>query len=79
MVFAPHTPAEIQSMLQTIGAASIEELFSDIPRAEREADFSGLPAPRSEMEVAAECRRLAGLNHGVHRYRSFLGAGMKCS
>jgi len=75
MVFSPHTAAEIQSMLQTIGAASIEELFQDIPRQERQADFSGLPSPQSEMEVAADCRRLANLNQGVHRCRSFLGAG----
>ncbi len=75
MVYTPHTPAEIQSMLQTIGAGAIEALFDAIPRGERPADFSALPTGSSEMEVWAECRRLAGLNRGVHRVRSFLGAG----
>jgi glycine dehydrogenase subunit 1 len=75
MVFTPHTPAEIQSMLQTIGADSIEALFEAIPKQERNADFSALPPPQSEMEVAADCRHLAGRNRGVHHYRSFLGAG----
>ncbi|MCX8038479.1 MAG: aminomethyl-transferring glycine dehydrogenase subunit GcvPA [Candidatus Sumerlaeia bacterium] len=75
MVYTPHTPAEIQSMLQTIGAAAIEELFEAIPRTDCQADFSTLPAGKAEMDVWAECRRLAGLNRGVHRLRSFLGAG----
>jgi len=75
MVFTPHTPAEIQSMLQTIGADTIEALFEAIPKQERNADFSALPPAQSEMEAAAECRRLAGRNRGVHHYRSFLGAG----
>jgi len=75
MVFAPHTPAEIESMLRTIGAGTLENLFEDIPAQERQADFSALPAARSEMEVAAECRRLAHSNLSVHHCRSFLGAG----
>jgi len=75
MVFTPHTSAEVEAMLKTIGADSIEALFEAIPRQEREADFSALPTARSEMDVAAECRRLAGQNRGVHHYRSFLGAG----
>jgi glycine dehydrogenase subunit 1 len=75
MVFAPHTPAEIETMLKTIGADSIEALFEAIPKQERNADFSALPSARPEMDVADECRRLAGQNRGVRNYRSFLGAG----
>jgi len=75
MVFAPHTPAEIETMLKTIGITSIETLFETIPVRANDECFAALPTGQPEMEVAAECRRLAGRNRGVHHYRSFLGAG----
>jgi glycine cleavage system pyridoxal-binding protein P len=30
-MFIPHTDAEREAMLRTIGAGSLEELFSDVP------------------------------------------------
>ena len=75
MVFTPHTPAEIQSMLKTIGVSAIDELFESVPVETDDDVFTGLPARQSELEVTAECRRLAALNRDTSHYRSFLGAG----
>ncbi|MBK5968278.1 MULTISPECIES: aminomethyl-transferring glycine dehydrogenase subunit GcvPA [Thiorhodovibrio] len=56
MPFIPHTPEDTTDMLGAIGAASIEELFDEIPAALRAGDIAGLPAelmsPEPEMAVA---------------------------
>ena len=31
MAFIPHTPADVEAMLATIGVSSIEQLFDEIP------------------------------------------------
>jgi glycine dehydrogenase subunit 1 len=75
MVFTPHTAAEIESMLRTIGVGSVDELFAGVPDRVSYDAFTTLPEPHSELEAAAECRRLAARNCGTDRRRSFLGAG----
>ena len=60
-------------MLATIGVASVDDLFADIPAAVRATRFE-LPAPLAEQEVRAELSRLAGQNR-IPRV-SFLGAGV---
>jgi glycine dehydrogenase subunit 1 len=75
MVFTPHTPAEIQSMLEAIGVDSLEAFFEGLPGRAGDEAFAAVPAGRSEHEVAAECRRLAALNRGTRHYRSYLGGG----
>lgn len=75
MVFTPHTPAEIQSMLKAIGVDSVEALFEGMPDGAGDEAFAALPQPHSEIEAMAECRRLAGANRGTGQYRCFLGAG----
>ncbi|EIC20869.1 aminomethyl-transferring glycine dehydrogenase subunit GcvPA [Thiorhodovibrio frisius] len=56
MPFIPHTPEDTSEMLATIGAASIEELFDEIPPELRAGDISGLAQslmrPEPEMAVA---------------------------
>ncbi len=75
MSYYPHTEAERQAMLRTIGVADVEALFADVPEALR---FPALELPEglSPMEVQREMAELAGLNQypgdGVI---SFLGAG----
>ena len=72
MPFIPHTEAETRAMLDTVGVASLDDLFADIGPGLRPASFS-LPQGLSEMEVCARLEALAGRNHtGVV---SFLGAG----
>lgn len=62
-------------MLGTIGAESIEGLFSDIPASLRFKGTLDLPPAMSEMEVTADVRRLAGKNADADSHVSFLGAG----
>jgi glycine dehydrogenase subunit 1 len=70
------TDTDRREMLETIGVASIEELFADIPsrlRLDRPLAFDeGL----SEQEVLAELRALAARNVCTEDEVSFLGAGM---
>lgn len=74
MRYSPHTDAEIAAMLRTIGAGSIEELFADVPHAQRFPRL-GLPAGMSEQEVDAAFRAMADRNGALDRHSCFLGAG----
>lgn len=72
MPYIPYTDEERRSMLETLGLATLDELFSDIPAELRPHRFD-LPSGLSEMEVR---ERMAGL---AERNRTdlvtFLGAG----
>jgi len=63
-------------MLRTIGVASIEELFADIPSHLRLAGALHLEAGKSELEVYEELRALAARNTSTEDELCFLGAGM---
>jgi glycine dehydrogenase subunit 1 len=63
-------------MLATIGVASVEELFADIPPQLRLARPLGLDPGLSELEVYEELRALAQRNTSTEDELSFLGAGM---
>jgi glycine dehydrogenase subunit 1 len=72
MAYSPHTAGDRERMLEAIGARSIDDLFADIP-AQLRASGLNLPAPDSEVELAARLRRLASTNRvGL---AGFLGAG----
>ncbi len=76
MSFLSLTDADREQMLATIGVASVEELFRDIPRGvrlERELDLE--PA-LSEPELVAHLEELAARNVHTRRQLSFLGAGI---
>ncbi len=60
-------------MLATVGVGSIDELFEDIP-SELRAGSLDLPAPESELDLAARLRSLAG--HNRIDLASFLGGGV---
>ena len=53
MPFIPHTETEIREMLEAIGAASIEEIFDEIPASLRCGELTAIPEALSEMELAA--------------------------
>ena len=74
MRYTPHTEAEVAAMLETIGVASVEELFADVPHGYRFPRLD-LPEGMSEPEVAALFRRLAGTNGALDTHSCFLGAG----
>ena len=72
--YIPNTPAEQAGMLAALGAASIEDLFADIPAPHRNPPL-GLPPPLSELELQRELAALAGRNRPLGAGPSFLGAG----
>lgn len=74
MRYLPKSPAERQEMLATIGAKSIEELFSSIPEKFRLKQPLNLPGPYSEQEVIEYFQKRAAENSAD--YTRFLGAGV---
>lgn len=71
MPYIPHTEAERDAMLKTVGVESLDDLFVDIAPDLRPKSFlasAGLP----EQEVRTLCEELAERNT---RVLSFLGAG----
>ncbi|MEA2545412.1 MAG: glycine dehydrogenase subunit 1 [Chloroflexota bacterium] len=73
MPYGPHTAGDRERMLATLGIASVDELFADIPEALR-AGRLDLPEPEPELELAARLQRMAGRNRTD--LASFLGAGV---
>ena len=72
--YIPNTPDEQAGMLASLGIASIEELFADIPAEHRNPPLL-LPAPLPELEIQRELGALAGRNRALGSGPSFLGAG----
>ena len=70
--FLVHTDEVKKEMLESIGAASIEDLFSQIPEKARMEKLE-LEKPISEMDVQKRIKSLAKKNKTD--YISFLGAG----
>ncbi|MFP4466439.1 MAG: aminomethyl-transferring glycine dehydrogenase subunit GcvPA [Candidatus Goldiibacteriota bacterium] len=70
--FTPHTPEQIEEMLEVSGKKCIEELFEDIPGELRTKKFS-LPSGLTECEAFKVMKNLAGMNKRY--YVSFLGGG----
>lgn len=76
MRYLPLTPADRASMLETIGAATVDDLFVDVPAAARLAGpIEGLPAHASEMAVERHMSALAAKNVSAGSVPFFLGAG----
>ncbi len=72
MSFVPHSESDRQEMLRTIGVASEEELFSDIPEKFRLDGQLSLPAALSEWEAVRNIQQLAQENRSLI---CFAGAG----
>jgi glycine cleavage system P protein (glycine dehydrogenase) subunit 1 len=70
------TDADRKAMLEAIGAASVDELFADIPESVRLGRAIDLPPGKPEQEVYAYLRDLARRNVSAEDEISFLGAGM---
>jgi glycine dehydrogenase subunit 1 len=73
-MYIPHTEADREAMLRTIGVNSLDDLFQDVPKAYRFPTLN-LPPALSEMEAMMELQRLANANEGVSDLICFLGAG----
>jgi len=75
MKYIPHSAAEIESMLQSMGLAELGDLFRHVPEGVRLPDELPLAEGQSEMEVDRFFRELARMNTGVMEFSTFLGAG----
>ena len=74
MRYLPKSASERTEMLESIGVASVEELFQSIPEKFRLRGPLSLPGPLSEMEIIQYFQARAGEN--ARGYTSFLGAGV---
>jgi glycine dehydrogenase subunit 1 len=70
------TDADRAAMLDAVGAASVEELFEQIPADVRLGRDLDLPDGRSEPEVFDHLAKLAARNADAESELCFLGAGM---
>jgi glycine dehydrogenase subunit 1 len=70
------TEEDLEEMLATIGVATVEDLFADIPSTIRLNRSLALDEGLSEQEVYGELRALAAKNVSTEDEVTFLGAGM---
>jgi glycine dehydrogenase subunit 1 len=70
------TEADLREMLATIGVATVDDLFADIPPGLRLDRPLALDEGLSEQEVYTELRALAARNVSTEDEVTFLGAGM---
>jgi glycine dehydrogenase subunit 1 len=73
-MFIPHTNADRDAMLKTIGVKSIDALFENLPGCNPDSPLK-LPSPTTEMEAFAEISYIASVNESTQELTSFLGAG----
>lgn len=73
-MFIPHTPAERDEMLRTIGVKRLEDLFQDVPAGRRFPPID-IPPALTEMEASSQLQEIASYNETVKDLVCFLGAG----
>ncbi len=74
MSYAPNTDADRAAMLRAIGAASIDDLFADIPAQHRDPQLD-LPPALPETDVIRHLHALGARNRTSLDLPMFLGAG----
>ncbi len=74
MRYLPLSEGDRQQMLNTIGASSVDELFSDID-AKYLNPAIDLPLSKTELEVERHLGRMAGKNTAAGNVPFFVGAG----
>jgi glycine cleavage system P protein (glycine dehydrogenase) subunit 1 len=72
--YIPVTDEDRAAMLETIGAKSVGELFSDIPIEAMNCTLD-LPPALSELELMRELKEMSDRNADLSEYACFLGAG----
>ncbi|HEX9443786.1 MAG TPA: aminomethyl-transferring glycine dehydrogenase subunit GcvPA [Candidatus Binatia bacterium] len=76
MRYTPHTPADKEQMLRTIGLSRVEELTGHIPAALRAKAKISLPEGLTEVAVKKRMAALAGKNATAQDWKFFLGGGI---
>src|SRR5206468_10569354 len=74
MRYLPLTDDDRRAMLDTIGVASVDDLFRDVPASARQPEFD-LPLHAGESEVERTLSKLAGANTSAGECAFFCGAG----
>ena len=72
--YIPNTDDDRADMLKTVGVASVDDLFQDIPAGLRNPPLD-IPAPLSELELKRELQSMADSNRNLAGCVSFLGGG----
>ena len=75
MRYLPLSESNRRDMLSTIGAASVDELFRDLPRAALAKARIDLPNSASEIEVERTLSAIAAKNLNCGQGPAFLGCG----
>ena len=75
MRYLPHTDADRQTMLETIGIKDVDELFGDVPPQAILTEALDLPGHVGEMAVEKILGEMAERNLATGDAASFLGAG----
>ncbi|MGD8703152.1 MAG: aminomethyl-transferring glycine dehydrogenase subunit GcvPA [Desulfosarcina sp.] len=75
MRYLPHTQQDIQQMLEAVGAADLDDLFSSIPDDCRRKDEMNLPEPLTEWELNGHMDCMAASMGAPPFYKVFMGAG----
>ena len=70
-----HTGSDRQSMLETMGLFSVEQLFADVPQQVRLRRELDIPPALSEWELMRDVMAMAGMNQTVLTHSNFLGSG----
>jgi glycine dehydrogenase subunit 1 len=73
--YIPLTEEDKKTMLDKIGVAAIDDLFSDIPEKIRLKRDLNINEEHSEIEVRKIMKALSDKNKNLEDYTSFLGAG----
>jgi glycine dehydrogenase subunit 1 len=76
MRYLPLTDADRRDMLATIGAASIDELFADVPAPARRDGLVDLPKAMGELEVDRRLSAMAAKNVAAGSVPFFVGGGV---
>lgn len=75
MPYILNTPHDVQSMLEAVGAKSVDELFAQVPADCRLGRGLNIPRALTELELTQHMKKLAGHNVSCAQRVSFLGAG----
>jgi glycine dehydrogenase subunit 1 len=75
MRYLPHTNEDVAEMLEVVGAASLDDLFSTIPEDCRRRTELILPEPLTEWELNDHMAALAGTMAASPEYKVYVGAG----
>lgn len=75
MRYLPLNENDRKAMLETVGVATVDDLFEDVPKAARLTDLVDLPLHATEAEVDAHLSALAGKNRAAGSGPFFIGGG----